>query len=158
MTIKFGTWDAKYALGEKLFVADMKRKDYTDEDINNEIEYYKTGGTPINHQRRAEIFVELLGISAGAGGSNALFGPIERSKENTDRMHAITLSMGADTGKRELSQYNAAIVPIYALQNPDGSYVLPSGGRTNDSEKARVYTDRSEAESHCLSRQTIVEV
>ena len=158
MVINFGTWE-NYPLGEKLFVADLKRRQYSDNDINYELNYYKGTATAKVKQETAEIFVELLGGTAS--GNNTLFGtPIDRSKENVERMHAITLSMAADTGKHDNkpSAYNAAIVPLYALKNPDGTFVLPSGGRTTDPEKARTYTDRAEAESHRLSKQVIVEI
>ena len=158
MTIKFGRWASELALGEKLRAAEMKYAGYTDNEINQELEYYKDGSTGRAKQKTAEAFLELLGGSHS--NSSALFGPIDRSKENTERMHTITLAMGADTGKHDHTStaYNAAIVPLYIRQNPDGTYVLPSGGCTMDKEKAWAYTDKSEAESHRLSTQTIVEV
>jgi hypothetical protein len=158
MAIDFGTWTEETLLGEQLYVAELTARSFSEDSINDELKYCGND-KKARYQKTAEAFLKQVG---GAGrNNNALFGtPIDRSKANTDRMHAITLSMGADTGKRnsEAHHYNAAIVPIYALQNPDGTYVLPSGGRTNDPEKARVYTDRSEAESHRLSKQTIVEI
>ena len=160
MAIEFGTWPEKYALGEKMFVALYKGSGYSDSDINMRLNDHKNRIAMGEYQRKGEEFLKLLDGSHGAG-SNALFGPIDRSKENTERMHAITLSMGADTGKHEhtANAYNAAAVPLYVLQNTDdGTYVLTSGGRTKILNDARHYTDRSEAESHRLSRQTIVEI
>ena len=162
MTIEFGTWDSKSALGEKLYVANKQRQGYSDNDINHELRYYKDSGTVRQNQETAEKFLELLGSSHG--GSSALFGPIDRSKENTDRIHAITLSMGVDTGKhnRVADAYNATAVPIFILQRSDGSYITPANGRTNNKEEARSFYSREEITqvypSHQAVGWTIVEV
>ena len=158
MPVKLGIWPAKYALGEKLFVVTYKSATYTDSQIESRLtDYANTSSTTVEYQEKAEKFLELLGGSHG--GSSALFGPIDTSKENCDRMHMITLAMGADTGKHDHTPnaYNTATVQLYVRQNKDGTYVAVSGGKVSDKERARHYTDRSEAESHCLSGQIIVE-
>jgi len=163
--MQLGIWPAEYALGEKLRAAmSVGSSEGSIRDMLRNYVVYNYQSDMASFQKKAEEFVKLLGGNAATSGTNGanntLFAPIDRSKENTDRMHAITLSMGADTGKHSAaaSAYNPAIVPIYALKNKNGTFVLPSGGSTTDRDKARVYTDRAEVESHCLSTQEIVEV
>ena len=155
MTIKFGTWSSEYALGEKLRVAEMKHAGNTDNDINMELEYYKGSGTRRTKQKHAEIFLELVGGSHG--GSSALFGPIERSKENTERIHAITLAMGADTGKHDHTPnaYNAAIVPTYILKTREGEYITAAGAHTANKEKAQGFYSHEEIKQIYPSYQAV---
>lgn len=163
--MKLGIWPAEYALGERYRAIMLMGEGYDENAVRQKLKEYIEYSCITDmktYQKRGERAAVLLNGSGGNSSNNALFGtPINRSKENTDRIHAITLSMGADTGKRdrEANAYNAAVVPLYILQNQDdGTYVLPSGGRTKSQGDARCYTDRAEAESHRLSRQTIVEV
>jgi len=148
MAINFGTWE-KYPLGEKLYVAELKNAECLDDDINYNLKYYKAQSKPDLYQRRAEHFIKLLdGNSSVSGANTSLFAPIDRSKENTDRMHAITLSMGADTGKRdrETNSYNAAVVPIFYLRHKlTGRYLAVAGGYTHDKERARSFYSAEEA-------------
>ena len=158
--MEFGIWPSEFALGEKFFYAARKGIGYSDESSKSDLRSYLKYPEDMERQQKwAKYFLESIGNAAG--NNNALFGtPIDTSKENCNRMHMITVSMGKDTGKHDHTPhaYNPAIVPLYILKNKNGTYVTLSGASTTDQEKARHYTDRAEIESHRLSTQEIVEV
>ena len=161
--MQLGIWPAKYALGEKYRAMLYAVEGYEEDSIRQKLRVYSENGYETDmqsYQLRGERAAKVWGASE-ASNNNALFGtPIDRSKENTDRMHMITVSMAKDTGKHDHTPhaYNPATVPLYILKNKNGTYVTLSGASTTDQEKARHYTDRAEIESHCLSTQEIVEV
>lgn len=112
-------------------------------------------------------FAELLrtegfGGSAVQGSSNhALFGtPIDTSRPNLERIHALVLAAGQDSGQRDHKPgaYNPQAVTMYALRNRDGTYLTLAGHTTHDPLEARCFYTQEEALAVKKPTHQIVEI
>jgi len=164
MSIALGIWPAECALGEKLYYAQKKAEGYEESRIRDYVKsLLEYPSDQRNYQRRAEEFLKLVG-SQGSAGLNyeALFGPVPRTKDMADKIHMLTLAMSADTGKADRSKdsYNPPLAAVmYAIRNPNGTYIAPSGASTKDAEEARLfYTFQEAHDAKRNSTQVIVKV
>jgi hypothetical protein len=111
-----GIWSEKYALGEKLFIAERRTASCSDDTIKEDLRLYcDTYPSSIaKYQERAEWFLKLLDAphkakveSTASPTFHALFGPIERSPQNIQRIHDITRAAACAPGAYdEAPDYN----------------------------------------------------
>jgi hypothetical protein len=111
-----GIWPKEYALGEKLFIAERKTANVSDDLTEHDLRLYgETYQSAIDkYQERAEWFLKLLGTPHKAKMEfsvsptfHALFGPIERSPQNIQRIHDITRAAACAPGAYdEAPDYN----------------------------------------------------
>lgn len=144
-----GIWPQQFALGEKLYVAIHKQQGYEDSDIKRWLRRYSAEAP--NYEEQAKAFLELVQAAP------AIFGPIDRSPENLERIAQLTRAVAMPTGG--VDEPNHCPPPkLYALQRADWSYETAAGGRTDNPEEARHFFSQEEARQYQKADQAIVEV
>ena len=156
-------WPAEYAQGQFMYISYLIGHGHTQNSAENEADYYRRNNyrSDMEKWQKAAGHYASQGGASGSASNNALFGtPIDTSRPNLERIHALVLAAGQDSGQHDHKPgaYNPQAVKMWALRNRDGTYRTPAGLSTRDPYNAQRFYTQAEAFAVKKDNQTIVEI